>query len=760
MLPFYFVKQLSQIGIIFTLGMIWNTYYVLTLKHSVPDQYLYKPIKVIGTIASVPKIKARRVQFEYLIDNINDHPQKSFTRVLLSHYNYQQGKSFLPHLGERWKLMIRLKQPRGFWNQGSFDYERWLFQNKIQLIGTTLNRKTFYFVRIAPFHYSYYQAIRYTILTKINSFRSTLSIYIQNSVRHKENIGFLNALVTGMREDILQQHWQVMQATGTTHLFSISGLHIGFISGIFYKLSSFLWRQSKWLGLYWPAQEIGILMALLGALSYSILSGFALPVKRVMLTSILVSGSVLRRRVISSWLGWSSALILLLLFDPTIVLSVSFWFSFWAVAILLVRLNTQSLFFYRKTSDTVWFRFLKEASHIQWMISIGLIPLTIFFFHQINYISFVVNLFTISWIGFIVLPITMAGTFISLISPTVGILFIQIGEKTFEILWDLLCKIAALPFVQRTIYIDNTFVFSSIIVGIGLFFLPYRFPARNYLKILYLLPVLFLKSEKPDQGEVWLTLLDVGQGLSAVIRTRNHTLVYDTGPAFNEFFDTGEAVVLPYLNTLGIKKIDKLIISHGDNDHSGGAKSIIKKICIQSILIGHFKKIHPFNQSVCFCRMGQTWQWDGVTFCILHPPKTQQLKGNDASCVLRIDNGKNSILLPGDIQKKAESILMQNHLHIKSTVLIAPHHGSKTSSSIQFIKAVQPRYVLFPTGYRNQFNFPSKEVVKRFQQQGCQIYDTAERGAITVKLRDGITIDTYRKLNKKLWHMHIINPIS
>ena len=281
--------------------------------------------------------------------------------------------------------------------------------------------------------------------------------------------------------------------------------------------------------------------------------------------------------------------------------------------------------------------------------------------------------------------------------------------------------------------------------------LPAGIPWR-WLGLLWLAPLLLPLKNSPGAGEIWFTLLDVGQGLAAVVHTRTHTLVYDTGARFSDDFNAGSAVVVPYLRQAGVAQVDRLIISHGDNDHIGGAPDLLKAYP-DAVVLSSVPA--PFTYPLwSACRAGQAWQWDGVSFLILHPEGTESGKENNQSCVLRISAAGYSILLPGDIEKEAEYRLVHRYdTELSADVLVAPHHGSKTSSTIAFINAVHPRLVLFPVGYRNRFRFPNQDIKKRYEMGGVRSYDTARDGAILIKIEhSGITANVWRQEAGRFWH--------
>jgi competence protein ComEC len=320
--------------------------------------------------------------------------------------------------------------------------------------------------------------------------------------------------------------------------------------------------------------------------------------------------------------------------------------------------------------------------------------------------------------------------------------------------------------------IPNGWVLISTCIAILLFIMPKGIPAR-WLGVCWLLPLVYWKPAAPQATEVWLTLLDVGQGLAAVIRTPHHTLVFDTGPKMGNADDAGQRVIIPFLRNRGISHIDTLIVSHGDSDHIGGASAVLAEIPVSHILtsvpqrfLRDCSSVHEATTGICaqaatveLCQAGQHWQWDGVTFTVLHPSANFFNLGNNSSCVLKVGEGKKAILLTGDIEKPAEISLLQGvgtvANALSAQIIIAPHHGSRTSSTYDFITAVQAKYVLFPVGYKNRFHFPSQIVMTRYLHSGAKLFDTATSGAISFHLNargDVIYFDAYRESAGKFWY--------
>jgi len=461
---------------------------------------------------------------------------------------------------------------------------------------------------------------------------------------------------------------------------------------------------------------------MLAALFYSALAGFSLATQRAMIMVFVFFISVLLKRRMSVWQGLSVALLIIILLEPLAPLSAGFWLSFVAVGVLLYGLS-QRLAQPKK---------LVQWGRAQYVVTIGLLPLSLWYFHQSPLIGWIANMIAIPWVGMLVLPLLMVAVLIGQVSSVVGGALLKFALTMLDGCWKFLSLLASEPSVvwQHSVPSGWWIVLAS--VGVIILLAPRGFPAR-YIGLMWLLPIFIVKPPQPNAGELWLTVLDVGQGLAVVVQTQKHTLVYDTGPRYSANFDTGSAVVLPYLRARGINNIDKLIVSHGDNDHRGGAKSILNKFHDAEVMTSVPEKFKKFNVENCYA--GQHWEWDGVKFLMIHPDEGASFKGNNTSCVLRIDVGNKSVLLVGDIEKKAEKYLLQHHSgDLHATIIVAPHHGSKTSSSKKFLEVVLPEYVVYTTGYMNKFHFPSKLVTQRYDHLGAVAFNTADAGGVSFRL--------------------------
>ncbi len=697
------------------------------------------PSRLAGSVMWRPKDAQKRIatdgddsrglRFEFDVISLHQGATQYSTpgRILLS---WQEAPADL-RVGDTWRLQVRLKRARGLMNPGGFDYEGWLFRHQLRATGYV--RPSGPRQRIAS------NASGYTI----DRLRQRIATGIAAALPASPYAGIITALTIGEQRAISSTQWEVFSRTGTTHLVAISGSHITLVAGLLFFVARWGWSRLGSLALRWPAPKAAAVIALLGAVYYAALAGFSIPVQRALIMVLVVMMGILlqRNRALSHTLA--VALLLVLLYDPLAVMEAGFWLSFGTVALILFAMGN------RMVPEGMWWTW----GRLHWLITIGLAPVMLILFQRVSLISPVANFIAVPWVNVLVVPPALAGALLTLMSPLLGGWVLALVEFAVAGLWPILKWLSDLDVAQWTQHAPPWWALLPGLVGVALLLAPKGLPGR-WLGVVWLLPMFFLPIPKPAAGEVWFTLLDVGQGLAAVVRTRDHALVFDTGPRVSQNFDTGEAVVTPFLRAVGVMQLDMLIVSHGDNDHMGGAQSIIKEMTVKRVLtsVPHQMQWARAQQ----CSSGQTWRWDGVEFQILNPPADMVSDDNDGSCVLRITNAAGSVLIPADIEKGAERRLLDIVPDaLRARILVAPHHGSKTSSTQDFLDAVHPDYVLFPAGYRNRYGHPKPEVVARYRAMNVHMYDSAQHGAITFKLDAQGKIappDTYRQSGRRYWH--------
>jgi competence protein ComEC len=710
-------------------GFLWSAFQAHIALHPGLDRNL-EGVDLIarGKIASIPQQRDRNTRFIFEISSIENESvpaEKLPTRVRLNWYrNIPDLK-----LGQRWRLPIRLKRPWGFRNPGGFDFEGWLFRHGIRATGYVRNPSQ---ARLLRAHASN---------RRIGYLRQTLADEIGRALEADTNRGVITALAIGERSGIEPQQWELLLKTGTNHLLAISGLHIGLVAAMFYFLSFRLWRRSMRLCRAWPAQRAAALTAILAGIGYAFLAGFSTPTQRAVIMLSVVMGASLFDRPLRPGYTLAIALLVVLVWDSLAVLSASFWLSFAAVSVLVLVLVG------RVARPVRWWQW----GRLQWVLAIGLLPLTLFFFQRSALIAPLANLIAVPWVGLLVVPTTLAGSIALPITPELGGLLLSLSSHLLDVLWFVLEQLAAWPFAHWYHAPPMWTLFPGI-VGVLWMLAPRGWPAR-WLGIGLLLPLVLAPHEKPASSEFWLTLLDVGQGLSAVIETRHHVLVYDTGARFSPYFNTGEAVIVPFLRSRDITELDLLVISHSDNDHVGGAAALTDHLPVRRMMSsGHDANLHG---AVAACELGQRWVWDEVSFEMLHPPPDWSGSENNRSCVLRIHNSGGSVLLTADIESQAERYLVDYRgAGLHSDILLIPHHGSQTSSTQAFLNAVNPRVGLVSAGYRNRFRFPAHAVIERYKSQGIRVLDTVSHGAIRVRVlpdTGSIVESGYRQAAQRYW---------
>ena len=668
---------------------------------------------VRGIVRGLPEtLGGQRLRFGFLIDQVSEQGHWR-TLPLLARITWYRNKLTVEP-GERWQLKVRLKRPRGFSNPGGFDYQRWLLAQGIQATG---------YVRKEKANQRLYQ----TGGQAVQGLRHQLSAHIQQLDVAETMRALLRALGVGDRSAMSTAQWRVLQKTGTSHLLAISGLHVGMVAGLVF----FITRQG-WSLLgdpqRWPAPRVAAACSIIAALAYALLAGFQVPAQRALVMVSLWMLAVMWTGRPDPWRVWGLALLAVLLMDPFSVAAPGFWLSFAAVA-LICQLTLGR---HGRTGK------LRRLLSVQFGLLVGLAPLQWLLFQQLSISAPFANLIAIPWIGLLVVPVMLAGILLLPFAPTVGDWLLGLSAHSLSILWWLLEQLAGLPvnlWQSPAVSAGWMLLFA---LGIVIVLLPGAFRLAP-VGVMLLLPVFWLQPERPARGDVWFTLLDVGQGLAAVAETSNHVLVYDSGPAFRSGFNTGDAVLVPYLENQGYRHIDRLTISHADNDHIGGARSLFERMDVFSIYSGEPGEFDWAQSKQCMA--GQRWVWDQVQFEYLAPFTAGE--GNNSSCVLRIETAAGRVLLlTGDIERSVEQQLVEQHARrLAADVLVAPHHGSRTSSTDGFVNAVHPEYVLFPVGHRNRFGFPKPDVVARYQRIGARTLDTASNGAVNIRLEAGRGIE-------------------
>lgn len=742
---FVVIKKILLLILFFGIGFFWAALFAhWRLADALPLEWERLDIQLVGVVASLPQNSDRSVRFRFDVERVLTNGASVPRRISLSWYknqNVDSSETAIPQIkaGERWQLTVRLKRPHSNANPYGFDYEAWALERKIRATGYV--RQTEENFRLTPMVNRPFYWIERTRQEIQQRFSRILADY--------RYAGVLITLATGDQHAISHEQWQIFTRTGTNHLMAISGLHITMVSSMVFAIVYWLWRWSPNLVLRLPARRVAAIAGLIIALGYTFLSGFAIPAQRAFCMLAVVAVAIWRGRATSATMVLAWALLFVVMLDPWAPLSPGFWLSFGAIAIIM-------LVTVGRIGQMHW---LTGWVRVQWAITLGLTPLLLVMFQQMSLVSPVANAVAIPLVSFAVVPLTLLGT-IPLFDFILPLAHAVLGSVMMVLQW-----LNDTPQGVWQQHAPPAWTMAVALTGIIWMLLPGSlalgfftgFPAR-WLGLVAMLPMFLIPPSRPAAGELWLTVLDVGQGLAIVARTEHHTLLYDTGPRFGQS-DSGNRIIVPFLRGRGIQQLDTMIVSHADSDHSGGAMSVLNSIPVAR-LISSLPKDHPIQQAATNkrqCQDGQAWQWDDVHFELLHPPvesyDNPYRKANTISCVLKITTIHGSVLLPGDIDRKAEYALLDRAAEtLPATVLIAPHHGSNTSSTTAFIHQVNPELTIFTVGYRNRFAHPRDEVVARFQSLGSNLLRSSTDGAIFLRFTaDGLSVGTWRKMQRRYW---------
>ena len=691
-----------------------------------PLELTKKTVQVTGEVVGVPTRLPDVTRFWFQVDRTEaalsaaDNffvagSSHSFSGLVRLSWYERQAPSLAA--GERWRLLVRMQRPTGFSNPGGFDYERWAFQQHMTASG---------YVRDVD------QAQRLKQQTQsrpMDRLRQRLADNIRRLLGERPETALVLALTVGLRSDLTSDQWQVLRNTGTSHLMAISGLHVGLISMLGFLLIQSVWRRWYWGCVRIPSQRAAAIAALLVALAYAAIAGFSVPTQRaVIMVAALVFG-LLRGRKLLPGSALAAAALLIVMLDPRAPLSIGFWLSFMAVAALQFLLRQPAA---AKTS----FITLRQAVRAQVAVSLGLFPLLLVYFGSQPALAPVVNLLAIPLTGWGIVPLALAGVATSTFSDVVANGLLISASWLIALLMQALHAVAAWDLQIHIVGYPGLMAGLLAVLGVVWLGAPRGWPSR-WIGLLLLLPLLTTTPVRPQSAQAWLTVLDVGQGLAVVVETRNHTLLYDTGPSFGSRSNAGERVILPYLRYRGIDRLDTLIVSHDDSDHSGGAATIRRSLEISQVFTSRPESL----EGAARCRVGQSWTYDGVHFEFLHP-HVVVANDNNSSCVLRISVGNTAALLPGDIQRRAERELVARiGRKLESEVLIVPHHGSAGSSTPAFLDAVKPELAVISAGWYNQFGFPRQSVKVRYAERCIDLLSTMEQGAVQLQLdRQGVEV--------------------
>jgi competence protein ComEC len=618
--------------------------------------------------------------------------------------------------GDCWRFTLRLRTPHGSLNPGGFDYEGWLFRQGIGATATVRDAQR------CDARGGGVLELRQRLVERIHA---ALPVEETGGARAA---GLLAALTVGDDSRIRGDDWDLFRRTGTTHLVAISGFNIAIVAGVAYFLCRWLWALAPALCLVLPAPRAGLAGSALLAGGYALLAGFEPPVQRAVLMLWIVLAAAWLHRMSRPARVLALAWLVVLAADPLAIASPGLWLSFAAVgAIFYASLG-------RLRAPGVWHGLV----WLQVLIALALAPLTLFFFQGGSSVGPLVNLLAVPFFA-VLTPVALLALVLLCAWPAAGLPLMQACAVAVEAFHAALAWSAQVPLPWLSASPAPAALLMAAL-GVALLFAPRGLPLRP-LGLLCLLPLL-LPTPTPVRGDFEVVALDVGQGAAVVVRTARHTLLYDAGPAFEDGFDAGASVVAPFLLGEGIRAIDLLLLSHGDNDHAGGVASVRGRLEVRREL---------GTRGGAPCAAGQSWEWDGVRFEVLHPAGPGW-DGNDASCVLRVE-GSYSVLLPGDVEAGAERALVAAGVR-HADVLFTPHHGSRTSSTDAFVAAVHPTVVIHSAGWRHHFRHPRPEVVARYASIGARQHTTSASGAIRIWRNEAGALEAaeFRREAARFWN--------
>jgi len=708
----------------------------MRLADALPAAWEGADIAVVGVVDDLPQASDLGTRFAFAVERVETAGAIVPERLSLAWYAQRRKGGEVDEIpalaaGERWRLVVRLKRPHGTVNPYGFDVEAWLLENGFRATG---------YVRSDDAN------------NRIEAFAGRASDYVQrartavrdrtvDALPDRPYAGVIVALTIGEQRAIPEAQWRVFNRTGVTHLISISGLHVTVFAAIAGGIAYLLARRSARLTGLVPARKVAAVVGVTAATLYVLLAGAQVPAVRTLLMLAVAAVGLMLARPGTAAVVWLWALAVVLVWDPWAGFAPGFWLSFGAVGLLLYvhagRLTSPA----PASRGERLLRALRAATRAQMVITIGLVPGTLALFQQVSLISPLANALAIPAVTFVVVPLALVGIVIPIALP------FQAAHAAFAALMVPLDWLSTAPAAVWQQHAPPAWTIAVAILGVAWVAAPRGVPGRG-LALLGLVPLFVVRPPAPHPGSFTMTVLDVGQGLAVVVQTHGHSLLYDTGPRFTESADAGGRIVAPFLRATGVRRLDGMVITHQDADHSGGALSILETVPVDwlssslsednAILVERARD----GGVALRCTAGQRWEWDGVRFTVLQPAAAlydaPRAKPNDLSCVVRIDSDHGRVLLTGDLEARGELDLVRRDAEaLRADVLLVPHHGSLTSSTPAFIAAVSPEIAVYTPGYRNRFGHPRPAVVARYDAAGIRTFRTDYDGALTFTFAAG-----------------------
>jgi competence protein ComEC len=740
----------------FVLGYAWAAWRADGRMADALDPALEgRDLLLTGVIASLPDDRGNGIRFVFEIEHMEaaknfDAPNRTSVprRVLLSWYagRGSPGEEAPPmpvvRPGERWQLPVRLRLPHGAAVPGVFDYEAWLLERGLRATGYVRGNGVLISAEANGW------------MNRVHRLREHIRQKFETALPDAPYRGILVALVIGEQSAISTEQWEILRRTGVLHLIAISGMHITLVAFAVGGLCVSIWRRVPWLMRRSPARLPGAVAGMMAAGAYALLAGLGVPVQRALVMLAVAALCMTARRETSARNVLSLALLGVLLADPMAPLAAGFWLSFGAVAVILLTLNG------RIKPVQNW----QSAVKVQLAITLAMVPVLVALFQGFSLASPIGNAIAIPIVNLAITPLVL----LAAIFPADWLL--DLAHTLTAWMMTALQWLSGFSLALYEHPLPPPWLLPVATAAVLLLILPRGTPGR--LAALAILSGFFLwQPERPRPGDFRAAVLDVGQGLAVHVQTAHHDLLYDSGPFFGDTSDAGERIVAPYLRALGVGRLDAALISHDDTDHAGGLKSVQRRVRIDEIFAGgeisepgtspprgtwnaREAQLAPVRGTPCVA--GLRWRWDGVDFTVLAPAELSgKRRSNAESCVLRVSAaGGTSLLLTGDLGEAGEMELVRQHgAELKSTAVVAGHHGSRTSSSMAFVEATYPEVVIFSSGYRNRYGHPHPHILARWARTAARPYRTDTGGTVQLKAEDGhMTADTWREKHQRYWH--------
>ncbi len=692
-------------------------------EQHVPDNHL-----IVGSVEALPVNKGKITRLRFRVVSINHIDINSDQPVYFRLSCYRGCPDF--KADQTWQLLVRLKPPNGYLNATGFDYEKWLYGQQFKATGYILNSTQ-----------------NYLLSTEIgiDTYRQSIREYFIQHLDDDVILGSAIALTLGDKSQLGAKQQQLLAENGLSHLMAISGLHIGLSAIPGFIFAGLLWRRVRYLQRFSRIQFQWV-VCILPALGYTALSGFGLPAWRALVMLLVFAGAHLTRQSISTHSRFSLALWFILLSQPLAPLQISFWLSFCATGILIFLSQL-----YQPKNQ------FNSLVQLQSQLFVLLLPIQLFLFGTVSLLSPLLNFIAIPFVSFLLLPLLLLLVFFILLSiPGVEFL-LWMTEQLLTIFWKALTFIG--PFSEHLQFSSTEITIWHLLCYPLLLLLLLTFQLRVKITIISTLMLLMVEQKQPELFR--MMTLDVGQGLAVSVDYHNKHLIYDTAYG-SEDFSVAEMTILPWLKSIAVSSVDLLVIGHNDADHAGGARLLMNALKIKELVTGPDVKVPEgtfyLPQTINSCKLGQQWKWGELIISVLSPETgNRHLKeGNDTSCVLLFEINGKRILLTGDIEAGAEDQLLKNYPDLAADILLIPHHGSKTSSTEAFVEQVNPKVGIISSGYLNRFNLPAENIIKRYQNNGVEVFNTAYSGAIelTINAQGIIVIKQWRLDNTTLWRRH------